>query len=83
MHLEDVVRSDAALCELVEVEFDSSLPTVLIRDTTGFNDFIFLQGDEALTFEAQFEALQWQLPHVNYDVLLKHLAKPYVEGIWG
>lgn len=82
MKLEEIVRADADYCELVEVEVDLRMPTVCIRDLEGIHDDIFMQGDDASQFAEQYVRMQEELPNVDCEKILLHLAKPYVENIW-
>lgn len=82
MQLEEIICADADYCELVEVEIDLRMPTVCIRDLEEFHDDIFMQGDDASQFAEQYVRLQEELPNVDREKILLHLARPYIESIW-
>jgi hypothetical protein len=65
----------------ITVDCDSSYSTVSI-DAPG-QDGIFMQGDEAVTFIAERDALCKRYPSLNFDTAELALAEPYAECIWG
>ena len=82
MNLADIVKADAEYCELVAVEVDLRLPTVCITDLEGIHEDIFMKGDDALEFVENYVRMQEELPMVDGETILLHLAKPYVENNW-
>lgn len=80
----DVVTDIAASAGDISVEIDSAFGTVEIIDNTGEQESIFMQGDEAESFIAEYRALQNkpELAEVNFDILARYLAAPYCENLW-
>ncbi len=76
------IKSTAALCQDVSVKVCRSFGTVVIRDLDGVQDDIFMQGDDADEFIAQFDALVEAAPDVLFDEAVKALAHPYCECLW-
>lgn len=80
--LEQVIQQTAALCPDVSVTLCRTLGTVTIHDDEGVQDDIFMQGDDADQFIAEFDALIEKAPDVLFDDAIKSLAHPYVECLW-
>lgn len=80
--LSEIIRADAAYMKNVTVEVNRRLPTVGIKDDSGRQQSVFMQGDDADSFIFAFDALTEQAPDVNFEDIELHLAKPYVDCIW-
>lgn len=80
--LESIIKEDAAYCRNVQVQVERRLGTVLIKDETGEQKDIFMQGDDASRFIQEMEELVEEAPDVLFEDAMKHLARPYVDCIW-
>lgn len=83
MTLEEIIKFDAACCPDISVKIGWSLGTVCITDPTGEHEDIFMQGDEGVEWIEQLERLTDAAPEVLFEDAIKHLAKPYVDVLWG
>lgn len=81
--IEQIVEASARSMSQVEVTLDRRFPTVSIVDVSGDDqDEIFLQGDDAVRFEFEVDALMPHCPCLNEDHLVKHMAAGYVDSFW-
>lgn len=80
--IEAIIAQDAEHCADVSVRLCRKLPTVTIRDDTGAQEDIFMQGNDADEFIKALDGLIEQAPDATVDAALKHLARPYCECIW-
>jgi len=84
MKTEDIIKANAASLDNVSVELDHRFPTVCIKDHSGDGqEDIFLQGDDAVRFEEEFNELWNAGLDLTKDEIIKHLAISYVDCIWG
>jgi hypothetical protein len=84
MKLQDILHADAEYTRNsgVDVDIVSNYGTVTITDTTGENESIFLQGDDADAFISEVEQLWNETGDMDRDTIACALAKPYIECIW-
>lgn len=80
--LKQIIEADAQFMRDVEVIIDRRFPHVTIKDETGEQEDIFLQGYDAESFVSAFDCLLNQAPDVPMVDAAKHMAKPYVENLW-
>jgi hypothetical protein len=80
--LEEIINTDAAYCRDVTVTICRKLPSVTIKDGTGEQEDIYMQGDDADQFLAEFDEIVDLAPDVLFADALKYLAKPYVDCLW-
>ena len=85
MKIQDILHADAEYTRNsgADVEIVSIYGTVCISDTTGQNDDIFMQGDDASSFILEVEQLWNETGDMDRDTIACALAKPYIECIWG
>lgn len=84
MTLDEIIKANADSMEYVSVAYNFALPYVTIMDhSEEQQEDIFLQGSDAEEFEREFKELSEQCPNVAFEDIIKHLAMPYVECIWG
>ena len=81
--LTQIIQDDAASLLDVDVDIDRDFLTVAIEDQTGIYDDIFIQGEEAEEFIEELDRIYEEAGDVTEDEVAKHLARPYVECIWG
>ena len=81
--LTQIIKEDAAFLFDVGVEVDRAFSTVSIEDLTGVQDDIFMSGHEAEEFIDELDQLWLEAGDVTEDEVAKHLARPYVECLWG
>ena len=83
MTLTEIIKADVEYMRYVTVEVDSAFGFVTISDDLGVHEGIFMQGEEAEEFIDQCASLYEEAGDaLMYEVEL-HLAKSYVENIWG
>ena len=84
MKLQYILHADAeyALNSGAEVEILSNYGTVTITDTTGQNDDIFMQGDDADAFISEVEQLWNETGDMDRDTIACALVKPYIDSLW-
>lgn len=80
--IKTIIEQDALFCKDVSVTVCRKLPTVTIKDQSGVNDDIFMQGDDADEFIKAFDGLVEEAPDVLFVDALKHLALPWCEVCW-
>lgn len=80
--LKQIIEADAQFMRDVEVVIDRRFPHVTIKDESGEQEDIFLQGCDAESFVSAFDYLITQAPDVLMIDGAKHIAKPYVENLW-
>lgn len=73
----DYVRSTGANVEIVSI-----YGTVCISDTTGKNEDIFMQGDDASDFISEVNRLWNKTGDMDKDTIACALAKQYIECLW-
>jgi hypothetical protein len=73
MTLTEIIRADASYAGDVAIDVDTAYSTVAIGDD------IFLQGDEAVSFIDEAQALWEKAGDVGIDEVYAHLAKPYLD----
>ena len=85
MKIQEILHADAEYTRNsgADVEIVSNYGTVCISDTTGQNDDIFMQGDDASAFISKVEQLWHETGDMDRDTIACALAKPYIECIWG
>jgi hypothetical protein len=82
MTLEEIINTDAAYCRDVTVTICRKLPSVTIKDGAGEQEDIYMQGDDADQFLAEFDEIVKLAPDVLLADALKYLTKPYVDCLW-
>lgn len=82
MQLEEIIKADAAYCREVSVKVCRKHDTVEIRDVTGDQEDIYLQGEDGYEFIVKLDGLIDQAPDVTFEDVMKHMAKPYVDNYW-
>lgn len=83
MTLTEIIEADAKYMQNVTVHVDYLYSTVCIVDDRDEHEDIFLYGKEAEEFMEQCSKVYEEAQDaLMYEVEL-HLAKPYVENIWG
>jgi hypothetical protein len=80
--LEEIIKFDAEFVGDISITLSRTFETVCIKDDTGEQDDIFMQGHEAANFIEQLDKLAEDAPNVLLSDAIKHLAKPYIECIW-
>lgn len=77
--IKTIIEQDATYCQGVSVTICRTLPTVTIKDESGINQDIFMDGEDAQEFIGAFDGLIEEAPDVLFVDALKHLALPWVE----
>lgn len=81
--IKTIIEQDAAFCQDVSVTICRTLPTVTIKDQSGINEDIFMQGEDAQEFIDALDGLVETAPDdVLFADAMKHLALPWVEAAW-
>jgi hypothetical protein len=81
--IKTIIEQDAAFCQDVSVTICRTLPTVTIKDQSGINEDIFMQGEDAQEFIDALDGLVETAPDdVLFADAMKHLALPWVECCW-
>ena len=85
MKIQDILHADAEYTRNsgADVEIVYIYGTVCISDTTGQNDDIFMQGNNASAFISEVEQLWHETGDMDRNAIACALAKPYIECIWG
>lgn len=83
MKIQDILHAEYTRNSGADVEILSICGTVCISDTTGQNDDIFMQGDDASAFIFEVEQLWDQTGDMDRNTIACALAKPYIENLWG
>lgn len=84
MKLQDILHSDAEYVRNsgADVEINNSFGWVCISDTTGKNEDIFMQGDDASAFIVEVDRIWHETGDMDKDTIACALAKQYMECIW-
>lgn len=82
MKIEDIISTDCEYMKNVSVHVVSIYGTVCIKDTTGEQEDIFMQGDEGNAFISEANRLYNEVQTVSLSECYLHLARPYVDCIW-
>ena len=84
MKLQDVLQSDADYSRNsgADIEIDSAHDIVSITDTSGHNECIFMQGDDASAFISEVDMLWDRTGDMDKDTIALALAKPYIDCLW-
>lgn len=77
-----ILKSAATMADVVVI-VDRRFSVVTVQDPAGINDDLTLQGDEAREFIDELDRIYEESGDVTEDEVAKHLARPYVECIWG
>lgn len=82
--IQEILTQDAAYSENSGacVEITSIYGIVLIKDTTGEQEDILLQGDDASAFISEVNLYWNQTGDMDKGTIALALAKPYIESIW-
>lgn len=84
MKLQDILHADAEYTRRsgADVEIVSNYGTVCISDTTGKNEDIFMQGDDASAFIGEVDLIWNETGDMDKDTIACALAKQYIECTW-
>lgn len=82
MELKDIIEQSAARMAGVTVDYSQTMDTVCIKDDSGRQDDIFMQGDDAVQFLNEMNELYEEVQTLDKDTIALHLANPYVECLW-
>ena len=84
MKLQDILHADAEYTRNsgADVEINNSFGWVLISDTTGNQEDIFLQGHDAEEFISEVNRLWNEAGEMGQDSIACALAKEYIDCIW-
>ena len=84
MTLQDIFRADAEYTRNsgADVGIVSNYGTVCISDTTGKNEDIFMQGDDASIFISEVDRVWNETGDMDKDTIACALARHYIDCIW-
>ena len=80
--LSEIIKQDARYMQRVSISREVGTGAIIISDTTGYREDIYLQGDDADQFVLNQGRVWGEAGDVSMDEVAKHLARPYAESIW-
>jgi hypothetical protein len=82
MTLTQLIRQAAARMSSVTVEVQTNYGTVCIKDDSGAQEDIFLQGDDAAKFINAAERGYKKSRYVSMDECYSWQAEQYTDNLW-